>query len=158
MQTTPHAGSGLLSRSITGVETDENGNIIGFDPAKFALGFLGGAAGSKALSQGFKLAKAKYYEKNFNKFIDDVNKQKHTITPRFEVTKELEKEFRENKVKPSKQLLEKLHIDDKIYADYITLAQKHPEYSANPQEAKMLTEYIAQNPSSALPASKSGMN
>lgn len=53
-----------------------------------------------------------------------MNKQKHTITLRFEVTKELEKEFRENKVKPSKQLLEKLHIDDKIYADYITLAQK----------------------------------
>lgn len=87
-----------------------------------------------------------------------MNKQKHTITPRFEVTKELEKEFRENKVKPSKQLLEKLYIDDKIYADYITLAQKHPKYFANPQEAKMLTKYIAQNPSSALPASKSGMN
>ena len=149
-----HLGTGLASGTLAGLETDENGNIIGFNPQKFALGFLGGVSGSVAVSKGFKLAKAKYYEKNFSKFIDDANKQKHKIKPRFEITKELEKEFRENKVNASKQLLEKLHIEDKIYADYITLAQKHPEYFANPMEAKALTEYIAQNPSTAIPATK----
>ena len=30
---------------------------VGFDPVKFALGFLGGAVGSKAVSQGFKVLK-----------------------------------------------------------------------------------------------------
>lgn len=154
LQANAHLGTGLASGTLSGLETDEEGNIIGFDPQKFALGFLGGAGGSLAVSKGFKLAKAKYYEKNFSKFIDDVNKQKHKIKPRFEITKELEKEFRENKVNASKQLLEKLHIEDKIYADYITLAQKHPEYFANPKEAKALTEYIAQNPSTAIPATK----
>lgn len=146
--------------ATTGTKLRDNYNLlqkqsqVGFDPQKFALGFLGGVSGSVAVSKGFKLAKAKYYEKNFSKFIDDVNKQKHKIKPRFEITKELEKEFRENKVNASKQLLEKLHIEDKIYADYITLAQKHPEYFANPMEAKALTEYIAQNPSTAIPATK----
>ena len=47
----------MLGGSVAGVESDENGNIVGFDPAKFALGFLGGAVGSKALSQGFKILK-----------------------------------------------------------------------------------------------------
>ncbi|MCD8212852.1 MAG: hypothetical protein LUC34_02160, partial [Campylobacter sp.] len=39
-------GTGLLSGSIAGVERDKNGNVIGIDPMKFALGFLGGAAGT----------------------------------------------------------------------------------------------------------------
>ena len=56
-QTNPHIGSGLVSGTLAGVERDENGNIIGFDPSKFALGFLGGSAGSKAVSQGFKVIK-----------------------------------------------------------------------------------------------------
>ena len=57
LQSNPHIGSGLVGGSVAGVETDENGNIIGFDPSKFALGFLGGAVGSKAVSQGFKVIK-----------------------------------------------------------------------------------------------------
>lgn len=56
-QTNPHIGAGLVSGTLAGVESDENGNIIGFDPSKFALGFLGGAVGSKAVSQGFKVIK-----------------------------------------------------------------------------------------------------
>ncbi|MCR2108763.1 hypothetical protein CUPS4066_08600, partial [Campylobacter upsaliensis] len=39
---------------LNGLETDEDGNITGFDPAKFAMGFLGGSLGSKAVSMGFK--------------------------------------------------------------------------------------------------------
>ena len=57
MQSNAHIGSGMLGGSVAGVETDENGNIVGFDPAKFALGFLGGAGGSAALSKGFKFLK-----------------------------------------------------------------------------------------------------
>ena len=56
-QTNPHIGAGLVSGTLAGVERDENGNIVGFDPSKFALGFLGGAVGSKAVSQGFKVIK-----------------------------------------------------------------------------------------------------
>ena len=56
-QSNAHIGAGLVSGSVAGLETDENGNVIGFDPAKFALGFLGGAVGSKAVSQGFKVIK-----------------------------------------------------------------------------------------------------
>lgn len=52
----PHAGAGLLGGSVAGIETDENGNIT-FNPEKFALGLLGGAAGSKAVAQGFKILK-----------------------------------------------------------------------------------------------------
>ena len=44
-----HAGSGILTGSIAGLETDEQGNIS-FSPEKFVLGFLAGAAGSKILS------------------------------------------------------------------------------------------------------------
>ena len=49
-----HLGAGILSGSAAGIETDENGNIVGFNPAKFAAGFLGGVVGSKAVTQGFK--------------------------------------------------------------------------------------------------------
>lgn len=54
-----HIGTGLASGTLAGLETDENGNIVGFDPQKFALGFLGGSAGSIAVSKGFKLLKEK---------------------------------------------------------------------------------------------------
>ena len=58
-QSNAHIGSGMLGGSVAGVETDEQGNIIGFDPAKFALGFLGGAGGSLAATKGFKVLKEK---------------------------------------------------------------------------------------------------
>lgn len=48
-QSNAHIGAGLVSGSVAGIETDENGNIIGFDPSKFVLGFLGGAVGSKGV-------------------------------------------------------------------------------------------------------------
>ncbi len=54
LQTNPHLGAGLVGGTLNGLETDEDGNITGFDPAKFAMGFLGGAVGSKAVSMGFK--------------------------------------------------------------------------------------------------------
>ncbi|EOX1265163.1 LPD23 domain-containing protein [Campylobacter upsaliensis] len=50
----PHLGAGLVGGTLNGLETDEEGNITGFDPAKFAMGFLGGSLGSKAVSMGFK--------------------------------------------------------------------------------------------------------
>ncbi|AQQ60163.1 hypothetical protein XJ32_08735 [Helicobacter bilis] len=49
-----HLGAGVLSGSVAGIETDENGNIVGFNPAKFAAGFLGGAVGSKAVAKGLE--------------------------------------------------------------------------------------------------------
>ena len=56
----PHAGAGLLGGSVSGVEQDENGNIT-FNPEKFALGLLGGAVGSIAISKTInKRASGKY--------------------------------------------------------------------------------------------------
>ena len=40
-----------MGGSVVGVEQDENGNLT-FSPEKFALGLLGGAAGSKAVMSG----------------------------------------------------------------------------------------------------------
>ncbi|SQB99535.1 Uncharacterised protein [Helicobacter fennelliae] len=54
LQSNPHLGAGLVGGMLNGLETDEDGNITGFDPEKFAMGFLGGAVGSKAVSMGFK--------------------------------------------------------------------------------------------------------
>lgn len=42
-------GGGLAGGTLNGLETDENGNIIGFDPAKFVAGFIAGAAGTRAV-------------------------------------------------------------------------------------------------------------
>lgn len=49
----PHAGAGLLGGSVAGVEQDENGQWR-FSPEKFALGLLGGTAGSKAVAKGLE--------------------------------------------------------------------------------------------------------
>ncbi|HEF3562009.1 TPA: hypothetical protein R9129_000297 [Campylobacter upsaliensis] len=49
----PHLGAGLVGGVLNGVEQDENGNLS-FDPVKFAMGFLGGAAGSKAVKESIK--------------------------------------------------------------------------------------------------------
>ena len=49
-QSNAHLGSGLVGGSVSGIESDENGNLT-FSPEKFVLGFLGGAAGSKAVSK-----------------------------------------------------------------------------------------------------------
>ena len=57
IQYNQHIGTGLASGTLAGLETDEEGNVIGFDPQKFALGFLGGAGGSVALSKGFRFLK-----------------------------------------------------------------------------------------------------
>ena len=47
-------GGGLAGGTLNGLETDENGNIIGFDPAKFVAGFIAGAAGTKAVKLAMK--------------------------------------------------------------------------------------------------------
>lgn len=55
IQANQHLGSALATGALSGIETDENGNITGFNPQKFALGFLGGVSGSVAVSKGFKV-------------------------------------------------------------------------------------------------------
>ncbi|STO96242.1 PBECR2 nuclease fold domain-containing protein [Helicobacter canis] len=49
----PHLGAGLLGGSVSGIEQDENGQWR-FSPEKFALGLLGGVAGSKAVAKGLE--------------------------------------------------------------------------------------------------------
>ncbi len=74
-QSNPHIGSGLVSGTLAGVETDEQGNIIGFDPAKFALGFLGGAVGSKGIATIYKHKSAQEYALNSIKSIQENYKE-----------------------------------------------------------------------------------
>ena len=48
-----------MGGSVAGIESDENGNIVGFNPAKFAAGFLGGVMSSKSIERLAKNPKAK---------------------------------------------------------------------------------------------------
>ena len=50
----PHIGAGILGGSYAGLERDEQGNINGFNPQKFALGFASGAGLSKGLQLSTK--------------------------------------------------------------------------------------------------------
>lgn len=143
----PHAGAGLLGGSVAGVEQDENGNIT-FSPEKFALGLLGGAGGSIAISKAHK----KFLQSKPQKIIPFINKQKYT-EPRFEVTKELEKTYRNAQVTPKQSIQDTLGLSGIVKGDFIKLAQKHPEYFVNPQEAKDLCDYVFENTFIGLQAS-----
>ena len=74
-QSNPHIGAGLVSGTLAGVESDENGNVIGFDPSKFALGFLGGSATSLAVSKIYKHKTAQKYALNSIKSIQENYKE-----------------------------------------------------------------------------------
>ena len=54
MYSNPHLGAGILSGSAAGIETDENGNIVGFNPQNFVLGLIGGSVASKAVAKGLE--------------------------------------------------------------------------------------------------------
>ena len=58
-------GGGLAGGTLNGLETDEDGNIIGFDPAKFVAGFIAGAAGTKAVKSLFENPKFKANAQKF---------------------------------------------------------------------------------------------
>lgn len=66
-----------MGGSVAGIETDENGNIIGFNPAKFAAGFLGGAVGSKAVMSGkyaiMRRMEARKNDKNLIKVFENID-------------------------------------------------------------------------------------
>ncbi|MDA3069361.1 hypothetical protein OFN70_07460 [Campylobacter sp. CN_NE3] len=76
-------GGGLLGGSVSGIQTDENGNITGFDPAKFAVGFgagfgamkLGANAGIKDKANAVKAnLKAKQMQEKGKKFAEFCNR------------------------------------------------------------------------------------
>ena len=77
MQSNAHLGSGILSGTAAGIETDENGNIVGFNPAKFAAGFLGGVVGSKAVMSGkyaiMRRMEARKNDKNLIKVLENID-------------------------------------------------------------------------------------
>lgn len=58
-------GGGLAGGTLNGLETDEDGNIIGFDPAKFVAGFIAGATGTKAVKSLFENPKFKASAQKF---------------------------------------------------------------------------------------------
>lgn len=75
IQYNQHIGTALASGTLSGLETDEEGNVIGFDPQKFALGFLGGSATSVAVSKIYKHKAAQKYALNSIKSIQENYKE-----------------------------------------------------------------------------------
>ena len=73
--------------------------------------------------------------------------------PRFKVTKELEKTYRNAQILPKASLKTALNLDGRIVGDFIKLAQKHPEYFANPQEARDLCQAVLSTAQTAINAS-----
>ena len=82
----------MLGGSIAGVERDDEGNIVGFSPEKFALGFAAGAGSTKVLS---KIANTKSAQNLSAKTLQMLTKQART-NPR------------------AKAILEKIHIKNDI--------------------------------------------
>ncbi|EIW9953039.1 DUF3519 domain-containing protein [Campylobacter upsaliensis] len=82
LHSNPHLGAGLVGGTLNGVEQDENGNLS-FDPAKFAMGFLGGSGGSFALKKGFQIL-----EKNPELKEKIINELAHTLAQGFEKARE----------------------------------------------------------------------
>ncbi len=73
--------------------------------------------------------------------------------PRFKVTKELEKTYRNAQILPKASLKTALNLDGRIVGDFIKLAQKHPEYFANPQETRDLCQAVLSIAQTAINAS-----
>ncbi|WP_281651469.1 hypothetical protein [Helicobacter bilis] len=56
-------------------------------------------------------------------------------------------------MKPNEKIKDTLGLSGVVKGDFVKLAQKHPEYFANPQEAKDLCDYVFQNAFIGLQAS-----
>lgn len=87
MHSNSSIGGGLLGGSVSGIQTDENGNITGFDPAKFALGFgagfgavkLGANASIKEKANAVKQSvKQKQMQEKGKKFAEFCNRALRT--------------------------------------------------------------------------------
>lgn len=86
-----HIGSGLVSGSVAGFETDEQGNL-NFNPANFLLGLAGGAVGSKAIAQGFKAIhkNPEFKEKLTQELADTLSKGWDSATKAYPILSTLE--------------------------------------------------------------------
>ena len=123
-------GGGLAGGTLNGLETDENGNIIGFDPAKFVTGFIAGAAGTKAVKLAMKnpniRAKAQVMSKKgidegeiWDKtgwYLDKDGKWKFEINPQGGEFK-LDFDYGDDEIKWSGKL-SKFLSDDELFAPY----------------------------------------
>ena len=78
----PHIGAGILGGSYAGLERDEQGNINGFNPQKFALGFASGAGLSKGLQLSTKRLEKLAIKHSRAKALLDKLKPKIDIMPK----------------------------------------------------------------------------
>ena len=157
----------LLGGALNGAEYDESGDFIGFNPQKTLYGAVAGAAGAKGLKSLQKLAtkhprareilnriqakNATITQKFFNKGKNQMAQKPQE--PKFEVTKELEKTYRNAQIVPKENLKTTLNLNGRIVGDFIKLAQKHPEYFATPKEAQMLCQGVLNDAKLGLNAS-----
>ena len=121
------AGGGVLGGSIAGVERDEEGNIVGFSPEKFALGFASGAAGAKALS---KITNSKIAQNLASKAKQNLaNSKAITLS---------QKSIQKLATNPrAKAILEKIHIK----SDIIPALEKGEQV----KEADIISKFIKDN-------------
>ena len=76
-----HIGAGLLGGSYAGLERDEQGNINGFNPQNFALGFASGAGLSKGLQLSTKRLEKLASKHPKAKALLDRIQGKHALSP-----------------------------------------------------------------------------
>ncbi|MDD6055193.1 MAG: hypothetical protein PUB96_01405, partial [Helicobacteraceae bacterium] len=87
LQANPHISSGILSGSVAGIESDEDGNIS-INPQAFLAGLIGGSVGSKGISKATQAA-TKHYSKKLTQSYPNIAKE----------NPQLFKEIFKNKVK-----------------------------------------------------------
>ena len=136
----PHIGAGILGGSYAGLETDENGEINGFNPQKFALGFASGAGLSKGLQLSAKrLEKLASTNKRAKRLLDKVefkndkialkNKDKTLLNVDFRIFKTL----RKYKVDNLKML------NQNEYSNFIDTILTHKDFKNAPNIVKIAT-------------------
>jgi N12 class adenine-specific DNA methylase len=65
--------------------------------------------------------------------------------------------YREMKVPATERLFERVGVPaGNIFADYVKLQEKHPEYFATAEDVRRHVEFVLENPSDILPATKEG--
>ncbi|MGX3046013.1 hypothetical protein [Helicobacter sp. T3_23-1056] len=133
-------GGGVLGGSIAGLEYDENGNIKGFSPQNFALGFASGALASKGLQTSIKrlekFAKTSPRAKELlekihikNDIIPIKNKEKTLLNKDFRIFKTLKKYKVDN--------LKMLNQNE--YSNFIDTILTHKDFKNAPNIVKIAT-------------------
>ena len=124
-----HIRAGLLGGSYAGLETDEQGNINGFNPQNFALGFASGAGLSKGLQLSTKRLEKLASKHPKAKALLDKLKPKIDIMPK----------SKQDKGKSMENPTLKTRLDEALKSEVIDLP---PKNFKNPKQFSALFDGI----------------